>query len=155
MPRYMQGKVIYPMYYKKCAYPLAQKTHFVCFSLFWPPKSILWSRNLQFSNFYVNQLFIAEAAIYRNSNFVLILHMKVWKNHPQKCNTLAKLQKCSILPWCDGQICLKTKRYKVYLIFMVLGMYNFDARFDGPNGNLFSQGFLLLRSLCFSPSGLG
>ena len=58
MPRYMQGKVIYPKYYKKCAYALAQKLISCALSYFDPKKYTL---NLQFNDFYVNQLFSAEA----------------------------------------------------------------------------------------------
>ena len=67
---YMQGKVLHPKYYKKHGYALAQKTHF-------DPKKYTLKPNLQFSDFYVSQVFSAEAAMYRNSNFVLILDMKV------------------------------------------------------------------------------
>ena len=47
---YMQGKVLHPKYYKKHGYALAQKTHF-------DPKKYTFKHNLQFSNFYVSQVF--------------------------------------------------------------------------------------------------
>ena len=37
-----------------------------------------------------------EGAMYKNSNFVFVLPIKIWKNTTK---SLAKLQKCSVLPW--------------------------------------------------------
>ena len=47
------AKVIYPNY----VYALAHEMSFVCFSLFQTKISRIKNKNLQFSHFYVNQLF--------------------------------------------------------------------------------------------------
>ena len=46
---------------------------------------------------FIYQLISANATMYRNSDFVLVLSMKVGKKHPQKLDT-AKMQKCPVPP---------------------------------------------------------
>ena len=60
-------------------------------------KSTLQSQNWQFSHFYVNQLFSADARMDRNSNFVFVFaHKNVEKKPPSKVGYFSKM---AALPW--------------------------------------------------------
>ena len=66
-----------------------------------------------------------DAILYSsNYNFVLVLHMNIWKKHPQKYFTLAKLEKISVLPW-QPNLPKDRKSKRFIWVLIVLGMYNF------------------------------
>ena len=58
------------VYCKKYYCALAHDFFLFCLSLFWPPKSQFWSKNLQFSNIYVNQILNGNATMYRGPFFL-------------------------------------------------------------------------------------
>ena len=72
---------------------MAHKMSSMCFSQ--KPKKVHFKAKIY--NF-LTLVFSANPKMYRNSNFVIILHKKIWKKISEQDN-LAKLQKFSVLPW--------------------------------------------------------
>ena len=62
--------------------------------------------------------------MYRNSNVVLVLPIKILKRYTQKQDTLATLQKMIVLP-CRPNWSKSTISRIFICLFIVLGMYNF------------------------------
>ena len=62
--------------------------------------------------------------MYRDFHFVFVLLMKVWKKTPKVRDTLANLQKFSILPWWRNQP-KNRKSTRFIWVFIILSIYNF------------------------------
>ena len=78
---------MYSKYYEHYAYALAHETHFICLAYFDPNYST-YTLSKKHDSFLT---FMYRIQLYRLTNFVLVLLMKVWKNYTQKFDTLAKL----------------------------------------------------------------
>ena len=94
-----------------------------CALVYSDPKSTLWRKNLQFSHFYVNDVFSVNITIYINSSFVIFLPLKIWNKHLSKIGNFSKLKKFSVLfrrPNRPKNI----KSTRFVWVFIVLGIYN-------------------------------
>ena len=84
------------------------RNEFVCALAYFDPNKYTLRPNMTvFSD--LTLMLIIQNTIYRITNFVLVLLMKVWKNYPQKFDTLAKL-------W---------QKYKIHLSVYITWNINF------------------------------
>ena len=75
------------LYTSTCTLSIYSGSYNWWFSLVWPKKVHL-DYNWQFPHFHLQQTFSSGTKMYRNSNFELILHMKIWKNYPKSRHSI-------------------------------------------------------------------
>ena len=80
------------------------------------------------SYFYGYQLFSVNAPIYTGTLISYFFSKEIMENKTLNVGYSSKTADIFITVLNDGPVCPKTERYKIHLIFLVLGIYYFGQR---------------------------